>query len=168
LLYLFTTIQRLSTVEFKRKFNVMQHKIPTPSGSTPGGLQVGSGWIPCRFSVDSGWVPGRLRVDSRWTPGGFRVSSGWASGRPRVISGSASGGFRVGVGRVPGRLGVGSVSAPGGLRVGSDQVGLDLAQATAAQNRGDTNLQCVINLIQTPDLVNVLQEMPPLSTFVYI
>jgi hypothetical protein len=102
-------IQRLSTVEFKRKFNVMQHKIPTPSGSTPGGLQVGSGWIPCRFSVDSGWVPGRLRVDSRWTPGGFRVDSGC----------------------IPGRRREGSGSARGGLRVGSDQVGLDLAICSA-------------------------------------
>jgi hypothetical protein len=32
---------------------------------------------------------------------------------------------------------VGSGSAPGGLRVGSCQVGLDLAQGTAAQNGGD-------------------------------
>jgi hypothetical protein len=168
LLYLFTTIQRLSTVEFKRKFNVMQHKIPTPSGSTPGRLRVDSVSLLGGLRVGSGSAPGGLQVDSGWFPGQLRVDSGWASGRPRVISGSASGGFRVGVGRVPGRLGVGSVSAPGGLRVGSDQVGLDLAQATASQNRGDKNLQCVINLIQTPDLVNVLQEMPPLSTFVYI
>jgi hypothetical protein len=68
-----------------------------------------------------------------------------------VNSGSASGGFRVGSGWAPGRIGSGRVRS-----------------GTAAQNRGDTNLQCVINLIQTPDLVNVLQEMPPLSTFVYI
>jgi hypothetical protein len=140
LLYLFTTQQRLSTVEFKRKFNVMQHKIPTPSGSTPGGLQVGSGWIPCRFAVDSGWVPGRLRVDSGWIPGRLRVDSGW----------------------IPGRRREGSGSTRGGLRVGSDQVGLDLApwSSKCLARNASVKYFCIYLNIQFNSLQTLKNKQP--------